>query len=104
MTVLDGIEALMAPGEAQQAHRRLLTRPSWQADAACREHPEVSFFPERGERLDPARAVCAACLVRDDCLAYALSLGPQLAGVWAGTSEAERRVLLRTRPRGVKAA
>lgn len=98
--MLDGIEGLMAPGDTPQAHASLLERPSWQRDAACREHPEVSFFPEKGQRLDPARAVCAGCLVRDECLDYALALGPQLAGVWAGTSEAERRVMLRALPAG----
>jgi hypothetical protein len=43
----------------------LLTRvrPAWMKDALCREHPEISFFPEPGEDLRAAKAVCARCLV-----------------------------------------
>jgi WhiB family redox-sensing transcriptional regulator len=66
-------------------------RPAWMADALCREpQPGVSFFPARGEPLEPARAVCARCLVRQECLAYALA-DADLVGVWGGTSERERR-------------
>jgi WhiB family redox-sensing transcriptional regulator len=50
-------------------------RPPWMRDAACREHPEVSFYAELGESLEPARAVCAGCLVRDECLGHALDHG-----------------------------
>jgi hypothetical protein len=50
-------------------------RPPWVADAACREHLEVDFFPQRGEFPDAARAVCSGCLVRRECLAC----GGQLA-------------------------
>jgi len=38
------------------------SRPAWHADAACLEHPEVNFFPGRGESLAPAKAICAGCL------------------------------------------
>jgi WhiB family redox-sensing transcriptional regulator len=41
-----------------------------------------------------ARAVCEACPVRRDCLAYALS-APELVGIWAGTDERERRRMRR---------
>ena len=47
----------------------------WQRDAACREHPGVEFFIERGESSEPARAVCGRCLVRAECLDYALRIG-----------------------------
>lgn len=65
-------------------------RPAWQADAACLEHPDVTFFPERGESLAPARAVCAGCLVSGECAAYAVAIGAS-AGVWAGVAVASRR-------------
>ena len=73
----------------------LIRRPAWQADALCIEYPEVNFFPARGEPTEPARAVCRACLVREECLAFALEhgLGPGQHGghgVWAGTSARER--------------
>jgi len=48
-------------------------KPNWHRDAACREHPEVSFFPGLNESSAPAKAICAGCLVRQECLdeAYA---------------------------------
>jgi WhiB family transcriptional regulator, redox-sensing transcriptional regulator len=79
---------------------RLLQRPKWQADAACRKHPDINWFPIRGgryPRLDTAAAkrVCASCLVRPDCLEWALSFGPDLEGVWGGLSQTDRRRIRR---------
>jgi Transcription factor WhiB len=37
------------------------------------EDPDVEFFAERGGDVEPAKAVCARCLVRTDCLDYARS-------------------------------
>lgn len=70
----------------------LLQRPAWQRDAACLEHPEVNYFPERGGSLEPAKAVCAGCLVRAECCAYAVEQGVE-HGVWGGTSPQARRAL-----------
>ncbi len=47
------------PAEVFAAFAGLLERPAWHADAACREHPEVDWFPERGDDQGPAKAVCA---------------------------------------------
>jgi WhiB family redox-sensing transcriptional regulator len=41
-----------------------------------------------------AKAVCAACRVRRQCLQYALATH-QLHGVWGGTSEDERQLQAR---------
>ena len=66
--------------------------PAWHRDALCAEYPHVEFFVDRGEATEPAKAICARCLVRDDCLAYALT--ERIAhGVWGGLSERERRRL-----------
>lgn len=73
----------------------LTGRPAWMADALCREHPEVSWFVSRGEDVRPAKAICSRCLVRDECLAYALEQGVYCNGFWGGTSERERRRLRR---------
>lgn len=64
-------------------------RPAWHADAACREHPEVNFFPERGEATAPAAEICASCLVSTECLTAGLS-GHEV-GVWGGTSHRQRK-------------
>lgn len=86
----DALAAVMAaaPGPVPVATPG---RPDWMADAACREHPEVDFFPTPGKPLAPARRVCAGCLVRDECLAYAL--GTDVDGVWGGTSRMQRLIL-----------
>lgn len=72
-------------------------RPPWMRDAACRELPETTFFPSLGEPSEPARAVCARCLVRHDCLAYALE-HDERHGVWGGLSTRERTAMRRLRP------
>lgn len=67
---------------------QIIRPPAWHADAACREHPEIEWFPSRGESLDAARAVCATCIVRDECRADSID---ENYGVWAGLSERERQ-------------
>lgn len=66
--------------------------PAWHRDAACKEHPELSWFPIAG--LPPMRVanVCAACTVRAECLADALDRGERY-GVWGGLSYYERKRL-----------
>ncbi len=63
---------------------------AWQNDAACRGSDPAMFFTERGEETKPAKAVCADCLVRAQCLDYALD-HDERHGVWGGLSERERR-------------
>lgn len=63
----------------------------WKADAACRDEPQGTFFLSKGESAAPARAICDGCLVRSECLDYALEV--DAVGVWAGTSDRERRGL-----------
>jgi hypothetical protein len=73
-------------------------RPPWHADALCKEHPELSWFPSQRSkpaRLAPIRAVCRACLAHDDCRAWSLAQGPGLVGVWAALTEADRRAIKR---------
>ena len=50
------------------------------------------FFPSRGEPAGPARQVCAACPVRQQCLDYAIT-NRIVHGIWGGLSERERRAL-----------
>lgn len=73
----------------------------WAALAACKGSEPDLWFPERGQSLNSAKAVCGHCPVRHDCLDYALRWGITF-GVWGGLSEGERRELgRRPRPRKV---
>lgn len=69
----------------------LLGRPSWHQLAACRGMGPHLFFPSRGEPTAEAREICAGCVVRSDCLTEAMSESDVLQGVWAGTSQRQRR-------------
>lgn len=79
---------------------QLLNRPAWHADAACAEHPELSWFPGKSaaRAAERAKAICAGCLVRDECTAYALDQGESLHGIWGGLSPLDRRRLRRQDP------
>jgi WhiB family transcriptional regulator, redox-sensing transcriptional regulator len=80
----------MTPGAELPPPLAGFEQPAWAADAPCREHPEVEWFPERGESMAAAKAVCRRCPVRDECLSYAVA-DPTIVGVWGGTSGRERR-------------
>jgi WhiB family redox-sensing transcriptional regulator len=69
----------------------LVSAPGWHADAACQEHPDISWFPEVGQSSAPAKAVCRTCLVAAQCLEWALGEGSKLEGIWGGTTTRERR-------------
>lgn len=64
------------------------------AKAACRGMAEEDiFFPDRSHGpngADAAKAVCAGCPVRVECLEHALEAQEEY-GVWGGTTPAERR-------------
>lgn len=73
--------------------------PEWTELAACRDLDPELFFPigtvgPAMEQVDTAKAVCARCPVRTDCLAWALRVG-EAHGVWGGTTPEERRFLRR---------
>lgn len=78
--------ALLPPGDAR----------SWQTRANCSGVDPELFFPQRGASTREAKAVCRACVVREDCLEYALSNGEKF-GIWGGLSERERRRVRRHR-------
>jgi WhiB family redox-sensing transcriptional regulator len=74
-------------------------RRDWWRSAACREMDPELFFPvgARGPgagETDRAKAVCANCRVRRQCLQYALATH-QMHGVWGGTTEDERQLRMR---------
>jgi len=71
-------------------------RPAWHQHGACRGADPNLFFPERGESVKEAKAVCARCPVRAECLDYAME-NHEVVGIWGGLSARERRQLSRTR-------
>lgn len=68
----------------------------WMAKGNCFERPPSEFFPSDGVGVDRARKICATCVVRSTCLDYALRNRID-HGVWGGTSERERRRILKAR-------
>ena len=69
---------------------------SWQDAANCLGVDPDLFFPERGASTREAKEVCRGCVVREDCLEYALANGEKF-GIWGGMSERERRRIRRQR-------
>ena len=66
----------------------------WRHRAACRDLDPELFFPLGTSdasllQIDAAKRICRTCPVREPCMQWALNTGD--AGVWGGTTEAERR-------------
>lgn len=65
--------------------------------AACRFYSPDTFFPSDGVGVGEATSICRKeCDVIVDCLEYALANRIE-HGVWGGTSERERRRILKRR-------
>jgi WhiB family redox-sensing transcriptional regulator len=70
-------------------------RDAWTRQALCAGHPDRgAWFPENPQDAKRAKAVCRACPVAAECLAFALKTG-QNEGIWGGTTPYERRRLRR---------
>jgi WhiB family transcriptional regulator, redox-sensing transcriptional regulator len=86
--------------DLEELARDLREVPSWTRDALCIEYPAVNWFAELGAHPDDlaeAKAVCARCMVREECLEYAESRPAcRDHGVWGGLSVHERRALRRS--------
>ena len=67
--------------------------PVWMDDALCTQFHGCSWFPEVGESGRAAKAVCAQCPVRLQCLRLAVDSPVVLEGIWGGLSERQRRKL-----------
>lgn len=70
--------------------------PSRTTGALCAQVDPRVWFPEDGERNDPAIRICRRCTVRVACLEDALSRPEQL-GVAGGLSARKRQKLRRER-------
>lgn len=80
----------------------------WRSRAACLSVDPELFFPigNTGPAIaqaNRAKAVCAACEVREVCLAWAIE-NNQDSGVWGGMAEDERRAKKRRAARARRAS
>jgi len=77
---------------------------AWQVRAACRGPQSTVFFPPtHAERKDEklaretrAKAICSSCVVRVDCLEYAIRIR-EPHGIWGGLNEVERKQVVERR-------
>lgn len=69
-------------------------RYRWQHQALCRGVEPEAFFPVSEEDAGRAKEICAACMVREECLSYSLQ-NRERYGVWGGVTEKERQEILR---------
>lgn len=110
---LADVAARVAPPAASSSpgpvRRRLLlavvVERDWRRSANCAGVDPDLFYPKRGgskdlqaEQIREAKAVCASCVVRAQCLASALE-HQEDHGIWGGLSERERRRLQTRLPR-----
>ena len=68
----------------------------WMAAGNCRIEPPATFFPSDGVGVEIAKRICVDCAVKQPCLEYALENRID-HGVWGGTSERQRRRILKKR-------
>ena len=76
----------------------------WRESAACLRYPAILFFgmddnegaAERHAREEEAKEICTHCIVRAECLDYALSTR-ETYGIWGGLTEIERKARLQGR-------
>jgi WhiB family transcriptional regulator, redox-sensing transcriptional regulator len=70
---------------------------TWRKRAACRGIDTAIFYPESEEDEGvEAKAVCGVCPVHQACLEHALA-HREREGIWGGTTERERRRIVRQR-------
>lgn len=67
---------------------------AWQDDATCIGTDTALFFSSAQQDIDTAKAVCAECPVKSQCLNANIY---EKEGVWGGLDERERRRLRRKR-------
>jgi WhiB family redox-sensing transcriptional regulator len=84
----------------------LVPEDQWRSLAACRSADPDLFFPisSSGHAMAQeaeAKAICAGCQVRRECLAFAMRTH-QAHGVWGGLSEQERYPARSAAPARVK--
>lgn len=86
--------SLGAAGALLMAEER--EEADWRDRAACRGASPDLFFSVLPADVKAAKAICAGCPVRQECLEFALHSGEEY-GTWGGLSEDELHVARRPR-------
>jgi WhiB family redox-sensing transcriptional regulator len=86
------VTAVFEPTVIARIEQERLSLPCWAVD------PDL-FFAEPPAEVEAAKAICAACPVRQACLAGAVTRREPY-GVWGGELVVGGTVIARKRPRG----
>ena len=76
----------------------MMKSQAWREQGQCKGVDPEIFYPISDEDGDEAKAICAECPVRIQCLEYAL-IARERDGIWGGCTERERRRIIRQRRR-----
>jgi WhiB family transcriptional regulator, redox-sensing transcriptional regulator len=84
------------------------TATNWRSAGACLSADPDLFFPisavgPADEQITRAKMICARCMVRQECLDFALT-HDQTHGIWGGTTAEERQRARRRKRRAAAAA
>ena len=91
-------------GESTDALLELIIhgRPAWMRRGVRRIPSGGDVLPERGEDVRPAKRICDGCLCFWACREWSLQPGrADLAGIWGGLSQRERKEARARTPRPV---
>lgn len=67
----------------------------WPEQAKCRGMSIELMVSDEAVDIIRAKRICSGCPVTDKCLEYALSEPRERFGVWGGTSERDRRRMIK---------
>jgi WhiB family transcriptional regulator, redox-sensing transcriptional regulator len=84
------------------------TTANWRSAGACLSADPDLFFPisamgPADKQITRAKMICARCVVRQECLDFALT-HDQTHGIWGGTTAEERQRARRRKRRAAAAA
>lgn len=71
----------------------------WMKNAACAKRPDVDFFSQEGSGANnAAKKICDICVVKQQCLEYALKYMENF-GIWGGIGVRTRQRMRQQRKR-----
>jgi excisionase family DNA binding protein len=94
MVTQDLAVAASRGGSKSTEARADLCAATWRAESECRRHPTRWWFNGDHRETVLAKAICSGCVVREQCLEFALSR-PDMFGIWASTTATQRATIRR---------